>query len=91
MIGWTKVLYNFITMLSELKQLNCQHNSYLESVKMSIIGKKSGKCQKLHRQILEHNRLKHSLQCIRDDVCKVALNVMDLFLEACVNKVCMIT
>ena len=26
--------------------INCQHNAYLESIKMSIIGKKLGKCQK---------------------------------------------
>ena len=38
--------------------------------------------------IWEHNRLKHSRQCSRDDM---ALNVMDLFLEACMNNACVIT
>ena len=32
-------------------------HTYLESMKMSIIGRKLGKCQKHNKQILENNRL----------------------------------
>ena len=33
-------------------------NLYLGSIKMSILGKKFGRCLKANRQILEHNRQK---------------------------------
>ena len=44
--------------------INCQHNAYLESIKMSIIGRKLGKCQKHNEQILEHNILNLSRSII---------------------------
>ena len=34
--------------------INCHHNTYLESIKMSIIGENWGNAKKHH----EHNRLK---------------------------------
>ena len=41
---------------------NLQHNLYSGSIKMSIIGKKFGKCYTKHNeQILEHNRHGHSM------------------------------
>ena len=38
--------------------INCQHNAYLESIKMSIVGRKLGNAKKHNEQILEHNRVK---------------------------------
>ena len=43
--------------------INCQHNRYLESIKMSIIGRKLAK--KHNEQIMKHNRLNPR----RDVVC----------------------
>ena len=44
-------MYNYIN-------INYQHNAYLESIKISIIGRNWGNAKKHNEQILEHNRLK---------------------------------
>ena len=43
------------TKIYNYKYKICQHNTYLESVKMSIISRKLGNAKKHNRLILEHN------------------------------------
>ena len=49
--------YHFYAKLCNFKY-KLLHNSCLESIKMSILGRKLAKCQKVYEQILEHNRVK---------------------------------
>ena len=48
-IAYKEISIKYMTSLLSTKNMKCQHNPYLESIKTSIIGRKLGKYQKAYQ------------------------------------------